>query len=154
MNNPTIWGGLIFGLLIGYLIRIIIASQKRNTLEQKLQELKIKAEAEAKEIILDAKKQAANILEKATIEERERKQELRRLENRLLNKEDELHQELKKIDEFKKSNETFIAKLKSDEEKLKTKEKEIIDINTIPQPKTAGACVDRYSDDFNTFWQE
>lgn len=113
MNINPLWLGLLLaGLVIGYFVRVIIVSQKRDSAERRIRESIAKAEAQAKEIVISAKGQAASILGEAAKEERARKQELRRFEEQLLKKDESLEQERKKI-------ETHLAAQKEEQERLK-----------------------------------
>ncbi len=95
---PVALGLVAAGLAIGYLIRRQLALSKLSSLERKIQEKSSSAEQEAKEVVLAAKTQAAAILTEVQKEERERKHELRRLEERLLNKEDSLEKQRVDLD--------------------------------------------------------
>jgi len=110
--NPLGVGLLLVGLVIGYFIRILIVFQKKDSAEKKVQEVVTEAENRAKEIVINAKSQAAAILEEAAKEERLHKQELRRLEERLLKKEDILEQ-------TKQTLEAELSKIQQEEERLR-----------------------------------
>ncbi len=117
-------GFLIFGFIIGYLIRLIIVSQQKDSVEKKLQEKILEAETQAKEILIEAKTQANSILEEATKEERFRKQELRHFEERLLKKDESLEQKRKKIEEeltLVKKRQEDLNKLETELEKMREK---------------------------------
>lgn len=109
---------IILGLILGYLLRILIASQKKQSTEKQIQELLAKAETQAKEIIVNAKEDAARILEEATKEEKQRKQELRQFEERLVKKEDLL-------EETRKKYETELERLKKEEIELNLLKKDV-----------------------------
>ncbi|MDI6734368.1 MAG: ribonuclease Y [Patescibacteria group bacterium] len=87
-------GGLIVLCVgLGYFVRLIVAKRIGATLEQKIKVELEAARTEAKEIIIAAKDKASSILVEVQKEERERKQEIRHLEERLAKKEDALEQE-------------------------------------------------------------
>jgi ribonucrease Y len=124
---PVAVGLVAVGLVIGYFIRRQIALGKISSLEREVQEKLTSAEQEAKEKVLAAKDKASSILSDAQKEERERKQELRRLEERLLNKEDSLERQRvefeSKEEELKKEQQSLEEKqedVKNLEEKIKT----------------------------------
>lgn len=118
MNINPLWLGILFiGLVIGYFVRLFIASQRKDSAERKLRETIAEAEAQAKEIVISAKGQAAVLLEEAAKEERSRKQELRRFEERLLKKDDALDQERKDL-------EGRLSKQKEEENRLKELQEE------------------------------
>src|SRR3989344_4924728 len=92
--NPLVGLGLlVLGAVIGYFVRRTLALSQLSSLERKTREELESAESKAKETVLTAKSEAATIIEEAQKEERERKQELRVLHERLLNKEDSLDKE-------------------------------------------------------------
>lgn len=106
------------GALAGYFLRFLLATKSRSSLERKLEEEKERAEREVKEIIVAAKEQAATVLSDAQRDERERKQELRTLEERIRNKEDAL-------DKDKSVVESERVKIREETEKL---EKSRVDV--------------------------
>lgn len=113
--GTSLWVALGFaavGFAIGYFIRRSVVLGKISSLEREIREKLSSAEQETKEVILTAKEKAAAILAEAQKEEKERKQELRRLEERLLNKEDVLEKqrvELESREEALKKNLTLVA---------------------------------------------
>lgn len=109
---------IILGIILGYLLRILIASQKKQSAEKQIQELLAKAETESKEIIVNAKEEAAKIIEEAAKEEKQRKQELKQFEERLIKKEDLL-------EETRRKYEIELEKLKKTETEIETSKKEI-----------------------------
>ncbi len=100
--TPWIVGGLL-GLAIGYAIRLSVAKKLQNSIEQKAEAQLEAAKSEAKEIIVEAKDKASQVLADAGKEERERKQELRQLEDRLLRREDTLDQKVRDLENDGKS---------------------------------------------------
>lgn len=119
MNNPFLLVGLTFlGLLLGYGLRIFLVAQHKKSLETRVQEIYSQAETKAKEIVISAKDKAAAIVNEAVKEERLRKQELRRLEERLIKKEDAL-------DQGRKEAETTAERQKQEAEQLKRLQEEL-----------------------------
>ena len=80
-------GALLIGAGIGYYMRQLVASQRASSVETRLKKLVEDARVEAKETLLDAKEKSAKVLEDAKNEERDRIKEIRRLEERLLERE-------------------------------------------------------------------
>lgn len=103
--NPVVLGGLVVGLIVGYLVRRSVALNHKESIERKAEEALKQAEAAAKEIRLTAEEKAAAILRSAQEDERARKNELRKLEERVLGKEDELHAEKKAVEKAKEAQE-------------------------------------------------
>lgn len=116
---------LFLGILGGYVVRILVARRTKTSLEHKAEEYIEKANSEAKEIVIAAKGNAAQILSDAQKEERERKQDLRRLEEHLLKKEGFLEKQQVEIDKVSAQKKEELDRLKETEESLR-KEKEKI----------------------------
>ncbi len=120
---PWIAGGLL-GLGIGYLIRLSVAKKIQNSIEQKAEAELETAKREAKEIIVEAKDKASSILSEINKEEKERKQELRQLEDRLIKREDSLDQKFKDLEgeeKYLKTKEGEIKKAENDIQEIKQK---------------------------------
>jgi ribonuclease Y len=113
--------GLATAVIVGYLIRFAVAKRAEVSEEQKNARELEAARAEAKEIIVAAKSEAASLLVEAQREEKERKQEIRKLEERLAKREDELREEKKNLD-------AEAQRLKGEEVRVKTLE---TDANTL-----------------------
>lgn len=117
-QNPLVIGALIaLGIVIGYSARFFLARRSKESLERKIEEEFENAKAKAKEVLVSAKDSAASILLEAQKEEKERKQELRRMEERLIKKEDAVEKEKEVLE-----NES--AKLEKEHEKAKVVEAE------------------------------
>ncbi|MGL4561031.1 MAG: ribonuclease Y [Brevinema sp.] len=114
----------LIGISAGYIIRLIIAQNSRNSAEQKaklmLEVAEKNAEARKKEILLEAKDK---IFEERKIfdkESRERHNELQQMQRRLVQKEDTLD---KKLETFEKREKNFVSK----EEEIAKLEKSLLD---------------------------
>ena len=122
--SPLLAGGLIIlGVVIGYSIRRFLASVRQGSLEKKVREELESAKRDSQDIVLKAKEKAASLLSEIQEDERERKKEIRRLEERLLQREDRLEKSRKDID-----NKT--AECEDRVEGLKNKEEEISNLNS------------------------
>ncbi len=95
--TPELIAAAVAAAVAGYVARLVIAHRYRASLEQSVSAKLEAANVEAKEILVTAKDKAASILVELQKEERERKQELRRLEERLIKKEDSLDGERKSL---------------------------------------------------------
>jgi len=104
--NPLIAAvsALLPGLVIGYLIRHLVASRKVTLAESKAEATLADSKTKAQEIILEAKNNAFKILEEAKKEEKERNSQLSRIENILTKKETELEQKGKELSFEKETN--------------------------------------------------
>ncbi len=121
MNITPVEAGIvaIAGIAIGYAVRLNIAKKSKNSIERKAEEELETAKAKAKEIELEAKNRAAAVVAEAQKDERERKQEIRRLEERLTKKEDTLEERAREFDTQLMSISTKETKLKEAEEEVK-----------------------------------
>lgn len=103
----------VLGVFIGVLIRKKIAEQKIGSAEAEaeriVEEAKKDAEAKKKEMILEAKEDILKAKTEADRENKERRQELIRLENRTLAKEETLD---RKIENVERKEETLNKKIK------------------------------------------
>lgn len=81
---------LLAGGAAGYFLRHFSALRLKNSAEQKIQRQFDEAKAKAKEVVLEAQGKAAAVLEQATKEERERKNQIDKLEERYIKKEEAL----------------------------------------------------------------
>ena len=83
---------LAIGIVLGYLVRQILAKKQEGTAESKLNKVLSEAKEDAKKIGEKAQKQAEEIITKAREEEKEKHSYSLQLEKRLLNKEEALEQ--------------------------------------------------------------
>ncbi len=97
VNPIVLGGGIVLGILVGFLLRRYIVAGKRGSLEEELERKRKGAEEASKQIVLAAHDKAASILAELQDEERERKKELRQHEERLNRKEDSLEAEREKL---------------------------------------------------------
>lgn len=134
MNITPVGAGIlaIVGIAVGYAIRLNIAKRSKNSIERKAEEELESAKVKAKEIELEAKNRAAVVLSEAQKDERERKQELRRLEERLVKKEDVLDQRAREFDTQLMSITTKETRLKEAEEEVKIiHEKAVVELERV-----------------------
>ena len=75
------------GIGLGYYIRQLVAQKRKSSIEARLKKLIEDSKVEAKEILFDAKEKAAKTAEETKIEEKERHSQMRRLEERVLERE-------------------------------------------------------------------
>ncbi len=123
IQDPLLAGGLAaLGIVIGYFIRLGMAKRLHSSLEQKAEQELETAKSQSKEIVLEAQTQATSILSEAQKEEKERKQEVRRLEERLLKKEDSIEETVKQLEG---QNRRIVEK----ENEFKKKEEEVKELH-------------------------
>lgn len=110
---------LVLGLFIGYIMRKKTAEKKIGSAEAEAERIVSEAvktgEAKRKEMIVEAKEDILKAKTEADRENKERRQELLRLENKALAKEETLE---RKIENFERKEEALNRKIK-DNEKLR-----------------------------------
>src|SRR3989344_1435602 len=88
---------LIPGLIIGYLLRQLVSSNRIGQAENKAQQILNDSKSKSQDSLLEAKNKALKILEDAKKEEKDRNAQLLRIENLLTKKETELEQHDKEL---------------------------------------------------------
>lgn len=111
-------GGLIIGSILGYFARQSIAKKQIGSIEAKLQQRLSKTKEEAEQILNRAKEKASQILGGAEKEEDQRRRELRRTEQSLLNKENRLEDRVSLLEKEKEEFRQKVQKLKKIKEAL------------------------------------
>ena len=86
--------GLIIGLVVGYFLRKKIAQAQANSIEAKAEKILNEAKTKQQEFILQAKEKAAQIIDEAKREERQNRQELHNVQQRLERRESMFDQKL------------------------------------------------------------
>ena len=108
----------ILGFGIGYFVRKNIAEGKINNAEQRAKDILVEAEKEAettkKEILLEAKEEVHKLRSEFERESRERRNEIQRLERRLVQKEEALD---RKSDNLEKKDDLLNKKIKEADDK-------------------------------------
>lgn len=104
---------LIAGIMLGYLIRQLIARRRKSSIEAKLKKLIDDSRAEAKETLLSAKDKAVKIVEEASREAREREGEFKKKEERIDKREEILDRKLLSLDEKEKDLEAKVERVKA-----------------------------------------
>ena len=118
-------GALIFGILVGYYLRVIVALGKRRSIEIDIKQMMVGAKEEAQRIVDEAKKKSEEQLANLKEEEKKKGEELRETEKRLIKKDEfldvrqvEINKEVEniklKVEEVKKIQEKVV---KIEEEK-------------------------------------
>ena len=114
---------LVVGIAAGYFVRQSLVSKRAASLEGKINRQLDEGRAKSKEVVLEAQQKAAQILEDIKRDERERKNQLDKVEERLLKKEETLEKESLEMKEREKAVQADVQKLveaKSHIEQLKT----------------------------------
>src|SRR5690554_5443468 len=113
--------GALIGMIVGYFIRKNIGEGKINNAEELakkiIEDAKKNAESYKREAILEAKDEIHKLRTEAERENRERRNEVQRLERRVIKKEESVD---RKLDSIEKKEETIAKKIKQLEEKEAT----------------------------------
>ncbi|MCR4600225.1 MAG: ribonuclease Y [Clostridia bacterium] len=113
---------LLIGLLVGYLMRKISSEKTLGSAETRAQNIILDAENRAdtikKEITIEAKEEAHKLRSDAEREAKERRNELNRLEKRLISKEESIDRKLENIERKEESITNKEHRIKAKEEEL------------------------------------
>ncbi|MBN2651811.1 MAG: ribonuclease Y [Spirochaetales bacterium] len=122
-------GLFLFGLVLGWIIRWLYARYQLSSSEQKAERLRkdaIKeAEAQKKEILLEARDQMIRERHQQEKEFRERRTEQQKFEKRILQKEENLERKLEEVEKRNKNLANQEAQLKKRELKLDEEEERV-----------------------------
>ncbi len=132
MDIILISGCIAIGLIVGFILRYVFAKFDANSVEQRadsiINEAKVKGDAKAKEIIMEARDNAEKERKEAEKEIREKKVEIQNTEKRLNQREDNLD---RKMDSLDKKEKDLQQKEKNIESKEKTVEQKISEVEQI-----------------------
>lgn len=113
---------VVVGVVLGYIIRFVIARMNANSAEIKkhkiIQEAKEKAESERKNAVSLANSEIQKERNKLENESRERKAEIQKLENRVLQREANIDKKSQYLEDKERNIENKTKQLKEKEEKL------------------------------------
>ncbi len=122
--------GCFLGIACGYTGRWIYAKFKLTSVEQKVQRLEAdavdKAEAKAKELLLETRDKLLKEQQQQERENRERRSELQKTERRLLQKEENLEHKQQELDAVKKQLGDRDLAIVAKEQELSVKESSLI----------------------------
>lgn len=99
---------LAAGGVIGYFARQFVARWQKSSVEATVKTITENAKSQAKEILLEAKERGAQFLEEAKKEEKERVKQLRRIEERFMERETGLD---KRLGELERKEKEFIDRV-------------------------------------------
>src|SRR3989338_3946807 len=109
---------IALGTIAGYILRKIIARQKRDSIELDVKKILLDAKTEARQTLDEAKKKAETALEAAKKEERERESQIRKLEERVIKKEELIEKRGLNLEKEKEELQKRTEKIKSQEQDL------------------------------------
>lgn len=113
------------GFCIGYVIRILVALSKKNTIELDIKKMHILAKERAENIILNAENKASDTLKGAREQVKEKEDNLSKTEDRLQKKEEYLHQREQDIDHEATMLKEKVNEIKGIKERIEQKHKEV-----------------------------
>ncbi|MFA5360647.1 MAG: Rnase Y domain-containing protein, partial [Candidatus Paceibacterota bacterium] len=128
--NTSLSALIIFlglGALLGYIVRQIIAQKSSDSIESKLKSRIEKVQEEAKKIVLEAREKATQILEGAEKEKSARKNQLDKIEERLLQREELLDKRQIELSDKEKENQKIFGKIQSLKSELEEIQKSELD---------------------------
>ena len=132
MDIVLISGCIAIGLIVGFILRYVFAKFDANSVEQRadsiINEAKVKGDAKAKEIIMEARDNAERERKEAEKEIREKKSEIQNTEKRLNQREDNLD---RKMDSLDKKERDLQQKEKNIDNREKTIEQKIAEVDQI-----------------------
>ncbi|KMT23046.1 ribonuclease Y [Clostridium cylindrosporum] len=135
-------GGIIIGLIIGYIIRKNIAEGKLHNAEETAKRIVSDAEKEAdskkKEAIIEAKEEVHKLRVEYEKEVRERRNELQRMERRLIQREESLDKKVESLEQ----REDNLSKKQTEVQKLQEEVDGIYKKQVEELEKLAGLTVD------------
>ncbi|PWB38646.1 MAG: ribonuclease Y [Parcubacteria group bacterium] len=129
-----LWLGimLLAGMVIGYFAKQMLTSRAIRLAQQKAEALLNDAKKEAKDVVLDSKDKALQIIEEAKQEEKLRRQQLNDLEDRVSKRESLFDKKILEIEESKQKIEHANRQLvKTREEITKIKEEQLAKLEKI-----------------------
>jgi len=118
------------GAFLGYIVRQQIAQKYSDSIESKLKSRVEKVKEEAKNIVLEAREKATKALEEVEEEKKERKIQLDKMEERLLQREELIDKRQVEISEKETENKKIFEKiqsLKSELEKIQKSELDLLE---------------------------
>lgn len=113
---------VVVGIVLGYLIRFVMAKMDANSAELRkhkiIQEAKEKAESERKHAISSANSEIQKERRKLENENRDRRAEIQKLENRVLQREANIDKKSQYLEDKERNIENKLKQIKEKEEKL------------------------------------
>src|SRR3989338_3697906 len=125
-------GALLFGVGIGYYLRLIIALGKKRSLEIDITQMMVSAKEEAQKITDEEKRAAEKKLAELKEEEKKKEEELREMEKRLIKKDEFLDARQVEIDKEVDNIKTKVEEIKKIQEKiLKIEEEKRVELERV-----------------------
>lgn len=109
---------VVIGGGIGYFIRQMVAQQRKSSIEAKLRKLIEDSKTQAKEILLEAKERSAKVLDETKREEKDRTSQIRRLEERLIEREAAVDRRVQSFETKEKEFEARVERVRAIKEEV------------------------------------
>ena len=109
---------LLFGLVLGYFLRVVVAMGKRRSIELEIKQMMVGAKEEAQKVVDEAKNRSEDILSKTKEEEGKKENELKEKERRLIKKEELLDDRQKELNQQTEQLKAKNEEIKNVEEDL------------------------------------
>lgn len=127
-------GGLLAGLVVGYFIKKILTTDAISRAERKAHGIVEAAKDKQKELLLEAKNKAIQLIDEAKLEERERRKEINELQARLEKREALFDNKIMELEEKQKKVAEQIEKINLVKEEIrKIREQQIAKLESIAQ---------------------
>lgn len=124
----------LLGLFFGYLLKKVMTSKSVKSAERKAEHILEEARSKNKSLELEAKEKALSVIEEVKKEERERRQRLTELENRLGKRENLFDQKLLEFEDKKQKIDNLQIELEKNKEEVKSvKEQQFAKLEKIAQ---------------------
>ena len=117
-------GALVFGVVVGYYLRVIIALGKRRSIEIDIKQMMVAAKEEAQKITDEAKKTSETKITELKEEEKKKEQEFREKDLRLVKKDEFLDARQVEIDKEVENIKIKVEEVKRIQEKVLKVEEE------------------------------
>lgn len=120
------------GVVVGYFLRFLVTLGQKGSMELTIKQQLLEAKDQAQKIINEAETQSASILQEAKEKEKEKENQLKKLEDRLLNKDELLDKRQTDLDRETELIKKQIEEIKTTQEKVKTlEEKKLTELERV-----------------------
>src|SRR3989338_1563204 len=125
---------VLVGIVLGYILRQVMAQYKKNSLEVEVKKILLDAKDQAVKILDEAKKKSEEVLEQSKKETKEREGQIRKLEEKVLEKDESLEKRRRglelDVENLKKYETDILARIQKieifGEDKLEQKARDIL----------------------------
>ncbi|MEK7528193.1 MAG: ribonuclease Y [Patescibacteria group bacterium] len=134
--------GVIFGTLAGFMYRKYISERRNREAIERSERLIKDSELKAKEVLMEAKQESFRIKQEAQREEQQKRDQLEKINERILKKEESLDQKIESTEKTKEELEERAASVKQ----LKQEVEEIYRLQQVELEKVAGLSKEEAKD--------